>query len=224
MIRNITGKDASYRMVFFDLDGTVTDSGPGCINGVRHMFEQIGYAETDEKKLRGFMGPPMKRHLVREYGFSEEQAAEAYVHYREYYDSRGIYENSPYEGIEDAIMSIRASGKDVYIATSKPEKQAMLVLERFSLLKLFTGVFAARHDKNILDKDEVLASAVAELGDVSGAVMVGDRCFDIFGGKHVGFDTIGVLYGYGGEDELTAAGCDYTVDTVHDLAVLLGRG
>ncbi len=223
MIRNITGKDASYRMVFLDLDGTVTDSGPGCINAVRYMFDKIGYTENDENRIRGFMGPPMKRHLVREFGFSEEEAAAAYVHYREYYDSKGVFENKPYDGIAQAIASIKGSGKEVYIATSKPENLALLVLEKFGLSGLFSGVFAARHDKNILDKDEVLESAVAELGDVTDAVMVGDRCFDILGGKHVGFDTIGVLYGYGSEDELTGAGCDYTVDTVHDLAVLLGR-
>lgn len=224
MIRNLTGKNTEYRIVFFDLDGTVTDSGPGCFNGVKYMFERIGYTENDEKKMRGFMGPPMKRHLVREYGFSEQDAAAAYVFYREYYDSRGIFENVPYDGIEEAIASIRDSGKDVYIATSKPEKQALLVLERFSLMHLFKGVFTARHDKNILDKNEVLASAASEIGDVSGAVMVGDRCYDISGGKYVGFDTVGVLYGYGSEDELIGAGCDYTADSVHDLAVLLGRG
>ncbi|MGE5494683.1 MAG: HAD hydrolase-like protein [Burkholderiales bacterium] len=223
MIRNITGKNASYSKVFLDLDGTVTDSGPGCINGVRYMFDKIGYAENDENRIRGFMGPPVKRHLVREYGFSEEEAAAAYVHYREYYDNIGVYENYPYDGIEQAIASIRDSGKKVYIATSKPEKLALLVLEKFGLLGLFSGVFTALHDKNIFDKNEVLANAVAELGDVTGAVMVGDRCFDILGGRHVGFDTVGVLYGYGSKDELTGAGCDYIVDTVHDLAVLLGR-
>jgi phosphoglycolate phosphatase len=101
---------------------------------------------------------------------------------------------------------------------------ALQVLERFSLFELFSRVFAARHDKNIYDKNEVLEAAVNELGDVSGAVMVGDRSFDILGGQHVGFDTVGVLYGYGDYEELAGAGCDYTADSVQDVAVLLGRG
>jgi phosphoglycolate phosphatase len=222
MIRNLTGKRAGYKSVFFDLDGTVTDSGPGCFNGVRYMFDRIGFTENDEKRIRRFMGPPMKRHLVSEYGFSERDAAEAYAFYREYYDSRGVFENKPYDGIKEAIASIKTSGRNVYIATTKPEALALLVLERFGLLELFSGVFAARHDRSILEKNEVLANAVGELGGVSDAVMVGDRCFDILGGKHVGFDTVGVLYGYGDETELTGAGCDYLVDTVRDVAVLLG--
>jgi phosphoglycolate phosphatase len=224
MIRNLNGKSTEYDMVFFDLDGTLTDSGEGCMNGVRYMFENIGYTDYDDKKLRGFVGPPTKHHLLNEYGFNEKKASEAYTFYREYYDSKGIYENKPYDGIIEALKSINETGKRLYVATSKPEALAMRVLTRFSLLDLFSGVFAAHHDKNIYHKNEVLECAVRELGSVSGAVMVGDRSYDILGGKHVGMDTIGVLYGYGDFEELAAAGCDYTVDSVQDLAVLLGRG
>lgn len=223
MIRNLTGKRAAYSSVFFDLDGTLTDSAKGCVNAVRYMFDSIGFTEHDEDKLRAFVGPPTRRHLVREYGFSEQKAAEAYVFYREYYDKKGIYENKPYDGIVQAITSIKAAGRSVYIATSKPENLAQSVLDNFSLTQLFDGVFAARHDKNIMEKSEVLESAIAGLGNVTGAVMVGDRSFDILGGRHVGFDTVGVLYGYGTEDELKNAGCDYIVDSVQDVAELLGR-
>jgi phosphoglycolate phosphatase len=224
MIRNLTGKSNAYGMVFFDLDGTLTDSGEGCMNGVRYMFENIGYTDYDDKKLRGFVGPPTKHHLLNEYGFNEKKASEAYTFYREYYDNKGLYENKPYDGIIEALKSINETGKKLYVATSKPEVLAMRVLKRFSLLDLFSGVFAAHHDKNIYHKNEVLERAVRELGDVSGAVMVGDRSYDILGGKHVGMGTIGVLYGYGDFEELVGAGCDYTVDSVQDLAMLLGRG
>lgn len=224
MIRNITGKNNKYSSVFFDLDGTIADSGEGCMNGVRYMFKSIGYEDYDEKKLKGFLGPAVKKHLIREYGFSEPQAEEAYSFYKDYYINKGMYENRLYEGVTEAIDIIKRSGKYVYIATSKPDLQALRVLEHFGIKDMFTGVFAARHDLGIYDKNEVLEYAVKKLGGAPDSVMVGDRYFDIIGGKHVGFDTVGVLYGYGEEKELTQAGCDFTADSTGDLAVFLGRG
>jgi phosphoglycolate phosphatase len=223
MIRNLTGRNGIYDTVFFDLDGTITDSGEGCMNAVRYMFEQIGYPENMESRLRDFVGPPLRNHLMKEYCFSESEAEKAYALYREYYLNKGIYENRVYDGFPEALASIKRSGKRVYIATSKPEPQALFVLERFGLLGEFTGVFAADHKLGICYKDEVIAHAVKTLGKLDSAVMVGDRSYDILGGKLAGFGTVGVLYGYGGYDELSGAGCDYIVDSTEDLSALLGE-
>lgn len=224
MIKNITGKRNQYSSVFIDLDGTITDSAEGCMNGVRHMFKNIGYNDYDEKELKAFVGPPVKKHLIREYGFSEQHAGEAYAYYKDYYINKGIYENRLYGGIIEAISIIKQSGKSVYIATAKPEQQARIVLEHFRISNLFTDIFAAQHELGIYDKNEILEYAVKRLGGAPDSVMVGDRFYDIIGGKHVGFDTIGVLYGYGDAKELIGAGCDFTADSPADLAVFLGRG
>jgi phosphoglycolate phosphatase len=53
------------------------------------------------------------------------------------------------------------------------------------------------------------------------AVMVGDRYHDILGGRHVGLDTLGVLYGYGSFDELKEAGSDMIAEIPGDLPELL---
>lgn len=68
----------------------------------------------------------------------------------------------------------------------------------------------------------MLQYAAAELGRIPGPVMVGDRCYDIEGGRAVGYATAGVLYGYGTKKELLSAGCDYLLENVSDLAGLCG--
>jgi len=224
MIHNITGKDSSvYRAVFIDLDGTITESGEGCMNAVRYMFEKAGYKENDEARIRAFVGPPIKMHLINAYGFSEEEAAKIYAYYREYYLSKGIYESRLYDGIEDALRAIKSSGRALYVATSKPEAMAIPILERYGLLGVFDAVFGARHEEGIFDKTQVLEYAMRRLGGTPpGSVMVGDRSHDILGGRAVGIDTVGVLYGYGDREELMGCGPDYLVDTTADLAALLG--
>jgi phosphoglycolate phosphatase len=223
MIRNLTGKSGNYEYVFFDFDGTVTDSGPGLISAAKYMFDKIGYTGYDEKMLWRFVGPPVTHHLQKEYGFTQKEAEEATLIFRDYYKREGIYQNSVYDGIAESIRNIRSSGKKVYVATSKPEPQVIQVIERFNLSDLFDDIFAARYDLGIYYKADVLDSAVDKLGGVGNAVMVGDRVYDIEGGRHVGIDTVGVLYGYGDKKELEEAGCDYIVDTPEDISCLLGR-
>lgn len=224
MIHNISGNDSGvYKAVFIDLDGTITESGEGCMNAVRYMFEKAGYEEHDETRIRAFVGPPIKLHLINAYGFSEEEAANIYAYYREYYLSKGIYESRLYDGIQDALRAIKSSGKALYIATSKPEVMAIPILERYGLLDLFDAVFGARHEEGIFDKTQVLEYAMRSLGGVpAGSVMVGDRSHDILGGRAVGIDTAGVLYGYGDREELMDCNPDFLVDTTADLADLLG--
>lgn len=224
MIQNLKGKNTTkYKAVFFDLDGTVVESGTGCKNGIKYMFEKIGHDENDETKINAFLGPSVKVHLKEKYSFSDRQVEEAYVFYREYYYNKGIYESSLYDGIKEMITAIKSTGKTVYIATLKPQDQAEDMLSRFGISSLFSGIFGARHDLGIYDKIEILQRAVGMIGEVSKAVMVGDRHYDMISGQHVGFDTIGVLYGYGNYTELRDAGCDYLVDSVQDLYSMLGR-
>ncbi len=225
MINNITGFDIDkVDTVFLDLDGTVSKSGTSCKNGVKYMFDKIGHRAVSGAELNAFVGPTVKVHLSEVHGFSEAEAAAAYVYYREYYDGIGIFTSTMYDGIADAVEAMRASGKTVYIATLKPEDQAIQILQMYGITDLFSGIFGARHDLGIMHKPLVLERAIEIIGETpKNAVMVGDRNHDVFAGAHIGFGTVGVLYGYGGYDELFGAGCDIIVDSVSDLSALLGR-
>lgn len=225
MIRNLSGTDlCCIDSVFLDLDGTVSESGLSSMNGVKYMFDKIGFRQISNEELRAFVGPTVRVHLEQEYGFSKEEALAAYEYYREYYDGIGIFESTMYDGIEEAIVSIKDSGKKVYLATLKPENQAKQIVERYGISGLFDGIFGARHDLDILHKQQVLERAIELIKEHPGkSVMVGDRKHDINAAKHVGFSSVGVLYGYGTYDELESAGCDIIVDSVQDLKQLLGR-
>ncbi len=222
MIHRISGADRIYDTVFMDFDGTIADTCEGIVHGVHHMFSCMDMEEADEKKLLAFIGPPIKQHLMECYGFNEQQADKGYEHFAEYYIEKGLLQSRPYPGIKDALRRIRAAGKTLYIASSKREWMACKLLEEFDLKQYFDGIFCADHENGISTKIQVLRSAFARLETVpQSAVMVGDRYHDIEGAKAVGLDSIGVLYGYGAYDELTAAGCDCLVDTPDDLVRLL---
>ena len=167
------------------------------------------------------------------YGFSKEQAKEAVEYYREYYRETGIFENFVYQGMEDTLKILKDSGRKLAVATSKPELFAKEILEHFHLETYFEYVAGANMDGTRTKKDEVISYALDAL-KLSGAypdgtgdvVMVGDREHDILGAAKVGLSSIGVLYGYGSREELTAAGALYLARKPEDIwkYVSVGNG
>lgn len=211
-----------YDIILFDLDGTLTDPGPGITNSVAYALKRYGIEVEDRKSLYSFIGPPLKDSFMKYYGFSEEKAIQAISVYREYFRDRGLFENEVYEGIRELLEKIKSSGRKIVLATSKPEEFAVRILEHFGLIGYFDVVAGASMDETRNKKGDVIKYAMVK-GNFTAekAIMIGDREHDIFGAKENGIDSIGVLYGYGSEEELKIAGADYIAETVEDIYPLL---
>lgn len=208
-----------YNIVLFDLDGTLTDPGLGITNSVAYALKKWNIEVADRTTLYKFIGPPLSDSFKRYYGFSEEDSLKAIEYYREYFRDKGIFENEVYEGVVDLLETLRAQGKKVVLATSKPEGFAKTILEHFQLAKYFDFVAGASMDESRNKKGAVIAYALESCGitDKSAVVMVGDREHDVLGAKENDLDSIGVLFGYGSREELEAAGATYIAETVSDI-------
>lgn len=218
-----------YEVILFDLDGTLTDPGEGITNSVVYALKKYGIGVSDKTELYKFIGPPLHESFEVYYGFSKEQAKEAVEYYREYYRETGMFENVVYRGMEDTLQMLKDSGRRLAVATSKPEQFAKEILGHFHLAGYFDYVAGANMDGTRTKKDEVISYALDALsisGKDSGSsqsfaypkvVMVGDREHDILGAAKVGLGSIGVLYGYGSREELTAAGALYLAKQPEDI-------
>jgi len=211
------------RCIFFDLDGTLTDSAPGIVKAVTYSLEQLGIPLPPAQVMHKFVGPPLLWSYDHWCGMDLETSWKAVWKFREYYNVTGVYENSVYDGVPEMLDALAAAGCKLVLATSKPEETAHLVLDHFHLKDKFTLVAGSREKEGILEKDTVIADAIKRLDitDRTGIVMVGDRSNDIQGGKVNGLRTLGVLYGYGGREELTEAGADLLAETPAEAAKLL---
>ena len=152
-----------------------------------------------------------------------EDAIRAIAVYREYFSVKGLYENEVYPGIPELLESLKAQGKTVVLATSKPEKFAVEILRHFGLYDYFDIIAGASMDESRNKKADVIAYAISQMNapDLSHLIMIGDREHDILGAKQMGIDSIGVLYGYGDRPELTAAGADHIVASAADILTLV---
>lgn len=212
-----------YDYLFFDLDGTLTDSGKGIMNSVTYALSFFGIEENDINKLKRFVGPPLEDSFVRFYGLTIEQANMAVDHYHDRYRPIGVFENEPYPGIQDCLQELKDAGYHLVVATSKPVDMAMKVLQHFDLLHYFEFVAARDMEGVLYSKADVIRYALKEHGvtDLNSVLMIGDRKFDVLGAREVGFDCAGVLYGYGDLEEMKKADAKYIVSSVQELKELL---
>ena len=207
-----------YRYLFFDLDGTLTNPGLGITNSVIYALNKFGIKENDRESLYRFIGPPLADSFKEFYGFDEQKAWTAVEYYREYFADKGLFENFVYDGIKDLLTELKNRGHRLYVATSKPTKYSVQILEKFELLNFFEYVSGANMDEKNSSKSDIIRHAL----EVSGApldevLMIGDRHHDIDGAKANNIASAGVLYGYGNREEHVNAGADYIIDKPSEL-------
>ena len=212
-----------FQSILFDLDGTLTDAAPGITNSVKYALSKFGIDETDDNKLRKFLGPPLISSFMEFYGFSKEKAQKAVEYYREYFVPHGIFENEVYSGIPKLLQKLKADGKTLIIATSKPETFAVQIAEHFEIDSYFDLIAGSNLDNTRSKKAQVIEYALETLGilDRAHAVMIGDREHDIKGAKKTGLRSLGVLYGYASPGELENAGADFTANSPEELYTII---
>lgn len=212
-----------FQTILFDLDGTLTDPQEGITKSVQYALAAFGIQVTDLDGLKPFIGPPLAESFERFYGFSHEDALRAVTVYRERFSRIGLFENAPYAGIAECLAHLKAEGKTLAVATSKPECFSKQILEHFSLAQYFDVVTGSELDGRRVKKSEVIAETLHRLQiPVSKQViMVGDRMHDMIGAAECGMDAVGVRYGFAEEAELEQNGAAYLCDTVAELEQLL---
>ena len=235
-----------FKYVFFDLDGTLTDSQEGITKSVSYALINLGVDDLpDEIKLK-FIGPPLKDSFPRYCGFDEETTEKAIKLYRERYSKVGKFENRPYEGIPELLAALKEDGRVLVIASSKPTEFVEDILGKFDIRKYFDLISGAQMNGVNSEKEDVIKKALDTLGieyhldeekakrfeskevkfdpekSLKDVVMIGDRHYDILGAKYFGMDSIGVNYGFAQDkNELKEAGATYVCETVEDLKNLL---
>lgn len=218
-----------FNYILFDLDGTLTDPKLGITSSVQYALRALGIEEPSLDKLEPFIGPPLADSFREFYGLDEGQIETAIAKYRERFNDRGIYENEIYPGIAEMLAALKASGKKLSIASSKPTQFVERILDYFDIRIYFDVIVGSNMDGTRSKKEEVVEEALRQMlpsgmtpAEKKAAVaMVGDRRFDIEGAREHGITSVSVSFGYAPEGELEQAGADYIVDTVNALLEVL---
>ena len=206
----------AYTSILFDLDGTLVDSGEGVLKCAELALRHFNLPIPSPEEMRTFVGPPLLDSFMR-FGCTEEMAHEAIAVYRSRYTTVGKFELFVYPGIEQLLQELTAAGCKLYVATSKPETVSVEILHHLGLAKYFTYIAGADQGKSRSTKSEVIAYLLEQVGDLEGALMVGDTAYDVIGAAQHGIPCAAITWGYGTVESIQAAHPAVIVDDTTQL-------
>ena len=227
MRRGTTGKRGA---LFLDLDGTLADSGGGITSAVDRVLASLGTVPLTEEEKRFIIGPAFQHTmpvLLRTRGLDESLTDGLITEYRRIYSAEHLPRTPRIEGIGEVIEEL-AGMFHLSVVTAKPVNQATVAVRAIGMEHMMEIVIGPQPDAPTPEA-RLLETAIAHVRATRGASlghdacwMIGDRHHDIDAAVEVGTNSIGVMWGYGDEEELSGAGATHIAHVPADLLSLLG--
>ncbi|MEP7187523.1 MAG: HAD hydrolase-like protein [Rhodanobacter sp.] len=209
-------------LCLFDLDGTLIDSEHGITTCVKHALAKLDVPTPAHDELRRWIGPPLRHSFAPLLNHDAERIEAAVGYYHERFDTDGWREHVVYPGIERLIENLLAAGHQLAVVTSKPHKHAAPIIAHLPFGDAFLKLYGPSPGSAHSEKAAMVRAALSDFDcPPAGAVMIGDRRFDIEGAVANGVRGIGVLWGFGNRNELQQAGAHAIAASPDELAALL---
>ena len=210
-----------FRIVLFDLDGTLIDSGPIILASMQHAVRTLLGREIPRDELGMTIGG--QGIVAQMQAIDAEQADALLEAYKEHND--GLHETlEAFDELLALLPVLKAEGRKLGLVTAKRQRTVALALDRFPVLASVLDVVVTHEDTSRHKPDpEPVLLAVEKLGGIPAeAVYVGDSPFDIGAAKAAGVYAVAV--GWGGihlDERLLAEEPDAFVRTPEELLDVL---
>lgn len=196
-----------YKVVIFDLDGTVLATLEDLANAVNHALESNGYATHSIEAVRTMVGNGVANLIWRALpkDIDEKIHAKVLADFKAYYRDHINDCTRPYDGICDMLKKLRDAG--IYVGINSNKFDAALQ----NLCRIhFDGLYdyAAGECETTPKKpdptaaERIIAAAGAEKRE---AIYIGDSDVDIRTAENAGIDNGWVAWGFRRRDELAGS-------------------
>jgi phosphoglycolate phosphatase len=210
-----------YKLVIFDLDGTILDTTKGILASVKHTIAQLHLPSLAREDMLTFIGPPVQESFAKYYGLSGNHLQEVANIFRANYSRDNLLLAKPYAGIYGVFDYLCANNIIPAIATYKREDYAIKLLKHFKFDQ-YTDIMFGADNENKLKKKDIILKCIQQSAEENfrNIVVVGDTLHDAMGAAELDLDFIAVRYGFGfkNTDNLLPVNTVASVD--HSLEII----
>ncbi|WP_010215896.1 HAD hydrolase-like protein [Sphingomonas sp. PAMC 26621] len=210
--------DPRYRLVIFDFDGTLADSGDWFLSTVDHLADRFKFRRVSADEVESLRGKST-REVIRLLGIPRWKlpAMARYLHALLAQQTDRI---ALFDGIVPLLDELRDGGVRLALVTSNAEHNARAILgptvAAFDWLECGASLFGkARCYRRVLRRSGMLRGEV---------LSIGDETRDIVAARKVGIVAGSVLWGYARPDALLAMRPDLAFETPAQIAALVLGG
>jgi len=218
--------------LFFDLDGTIADSGIDICTAMNEVLFEMNTELLSDTEKAHLVGPPLQEALppiMKPRNIDIAHLQNVIDRYRQIYKAKYLPHTRAIAGVADVVRQFHADQYVLSVVTTKPQPQAGIALRATGLMEFFTTVVGPRENEPT-PKDELLQMAMSDVSarlqtsvSVESSWMIGDRHFDINAAHAVGATSIAVMWGHGDRDEFLNAKAHHIVDVPNQLIGVVAK-
>lgn len=208
--------------IIFDLDGTLLDTIDDicfAINkALRHCGYDYQYDREGTKALVGDGADMLLHRALREKGDDLQAFSELKPIYMEYYRIHQVERAHPFEGLKEALVSLKEKGVRLSCVTNKPDALAHTILDMHFGENFFDFILGAKEGLPV-KPDPISTFACIEAVGVGKeeCLYVGDSHVDIATGHNAGLPVALCLWGYEVDYERIKGDAEYVLSSPNDL-------
>ena len=188
-----------FKIVGFDLDGTLLDTSGDLAAAVNHALTSVDRPALSVEQVKPMIGGGarhmLKQGLTATGGYDEAMLDTLHARLLAYYEANICVLTRPYPGVVDALDALAAKGVTLGIVTNKIERFARTVLGELGLIDRFACILGG----DTLSESKPSPMPIHEMVRQCGggrAAFVGDSIFDIQAGQAAGLPTVACSYGF----------------------------
>ncbi|MBR1797029.1 MAG: HAD-IA family hydrolase [Clostridiales bacterium] len=188
-----------YKLVIFDLDGTVLNTLGGLTYAVNNALAMNDLPEISESKVKAMIGNGTRKLIERalnDVGADEGMFDKVFADYKEFYAKNCSHETFPYDGIMTLLEGLNSRGVKCAVVTNKPDLPAKILISK-NFGELICETHGNVPDVPVKPDPTFVYKTMENVGvKPSDAVYIGDSDVDIRTGRNAGIDFISVDWGF----------------------------
>jgi phosphoglycolate phosphatase len=213
------------KLIIFDLDGTLVDSGEDIARSVNELLEKSRRPPLAHDRIRSYVGRGVRRLLEQSLGESSEmELLRAEAIYLSIYRRRLLETTRPYPGVVPALDALHRE-RPLAVLTNKPVMESLAILEGLDLRRYFRAAYGG--DSFARRKPDPMGVRFLQEETESGpdeTLLVGDSTIDLQTARNAGIRSCIVSYGMGPWSPAAGPPPDLVVDDLRELVSAVHSG